>query len=69
MHVKMFNMPDSVSTRDLLSGFADDKLNNRLQILKDRNSLRVTEEESESSGMTGILIPMLWMFLFFIVKS
>lgn len=65
MHVRMFDMPDSVPTKDLFSGFSDDKFNNKLQMLKNRNSLRVTEEEGESSGMTGILITMLWMFYFF----
>lgn len=54
VHVKMFEMPDSISTKDLFSDFAHDKLN-KLQILKNRNSLRVTEDEGESSGMTGIL--------------
>lgn len=67
MHVKMFDLPDSVSTRDLLSCFADDKFNNRRQILKDRISLLVTEEERESSGMTGLLV--LWVFfIFFIIN-
>lgn len=55
MHVKMFDIPDCVSTRDLLSGFADDKLHSRLQTAKDRNSFRVAEEERGSSGTTGIL--------------
>lgn len=54
MHVKMLDMPDNVATKHLLSGFADDKFNNRLQTLKNRHSLRVTEEEEESSGMAGI---------------
>lgn len=60
MHVKFLDMPDNVATKHLLSGFADDKFNNRLQILKNRNSLRVTEEEGESSGMSGLLQTMLF---------
>lgn len=64
MHVKMFDMPDSVPTKDLLSGFADDKFNNRLRIVKNRNSLRVNEEEGKPSGVTDVLLTMLWMFFF-----
>lgn len=60
MHVKMLDMPDNVATKNLLSGFADDKFNNRLQTLKNRHSLRVTEEEEESSGMAGIPKTMLF---------
>ncbi|XP_075894141.1 cytosolic carboxypeptidase 2 isoform X2 [Nelusetta ayraudi] len=55
MHVKMLDMPDNVATKHLLSGFADDKFNNRLQTLKNRHSLRVTEEEEESSAGLSLL--------------
>lgn len=57
----MLDMPDNVATKHLLSGFADDKFNNRLQTLKNRHSLRVTEEEEESSGMAGIPKTMLFL--------